>query len=49
MIFRQTARIAIRLSLALFCALALSSCSTIGSILNYLVSLPFNLIDAVCP
>lgn len=49
MMYRHTARIAGRVALVLFCMLALSSCSTVGSVLNYLVSLPLNLINAVCP
>ncbi len=38
-----------RLFLLLGCTCCLSSCGTIGSILDYLVSLPGNLFNAICP
>ncbi len=42
-------RQASRLFLLLGCTCLLSSCSTIGSILGYLLSLPGNLIKAFIP
>ena len=42
-------RQAARLVLLLACACCLSSCSTIGDILGYILSLPGNLFNAICP
>lgn len=42
-------RIGIRIALLVGCSLFLTSCGTVGSILNYLISLPLNILKAVCP
>ncbi len=47
--FCSTIKQAARLLLLLGCTCSLSSCGAIGSILSYLVSLPANLFNAICP
>lgn len=39
----------LRLLLLAMCAVGLTSCGTIGSLLSYLISLPMNIIDAIVP
>lgn len=47
--FRRAAKYACLFFGALGCSCLLTSCSTCGALLNYLVSLPFNIINAVLP
>lgn len=47
--FRRAAKYACLFFGALSCSCLLTSCSTCGALLNYLVSLPFNIINAVLP
>ncbi len=49
MIGFNTFKQALRLFLLLGCTCLLSSCGAIGSILGYILSLPGNLFNAICP
>ncbi len=49
MICSSVLRKALRLLLLLGCTCSLSSCSAIGGLLSYLISLPANLLDAIIP
>ncbi|GEM_PF-1795331 len=42
-------RLSVRALLLAGCAVGLTSCGTIGSILSYLINLPLNLLQAVRP
>lgn len=42
-------KVGVRVLLLLGCAVSLSSCGTIGSILSYLINLPINILKAACP
>ena len=47
--FSSIHRQAMRLALLLTCSCCLTSCSTIGSIFSYILSLPGQLLNAIIP
>ena len=46
---RSKSRYLLHFATLFCCTCMLTSCSMVGSLLNYVVSLPFKLINAVCP
>lgn len=45
----RVTKIGVRVMVVIGCAVCLSSCGTIGSLLSYLINLPLNILDAVIP
>ncbi len=48
-VFRARINILLRFVLLFFCTSMLTSCGMVGGLLNYLISLPFKVFNAVCP